>query len=100
MMPKRRVIELEIFEGGDGCVAHKVGEKFKWPDDRGKICKWLQDAAGGMIRALEHGGTLPWTYKGTPYEKLIDADGVTTEYVRCPDPTKAGLVVKIIAKEV
>jgi hypothetical protein len=53
-----------------------------------------------MIRALEHGGTLAWTYKGTPYEKLHDVDGVTTEYVRCPDPTKAGLVVKIIAKEV
>jgi hypothetical protein len=48
-----------------------------------------------MIRALESGGTLPWEYKGTPYEKVIDPDGVTTEYVRCPDPTASGIVMKI-----
>ena len=34
-------------------------------------------------------------YKGTAYEKQIDPDGVTTEFVRCPDPTDAGIVVKI-----
>jgi hypothetical protein len=44
---------------------------------------------------LEYGGTLPWEYKGTPYEKQIDPDGVTTEFVRCPDPSSAGIVVKI-----
>jgi hypothetical protein len=49
----------------------------------------------GMIRVLEYGGTLPWDYKGTPYEKQIDPDGVTTEFVRCPDPSSAGIVVKI-----
>jgi len=38
--------------------------------------------------------TLPWRYENTPYEKVIDPDGVTTEYVRCPDPT-ADLVAKI-----
>ena len=29
------------------------------------------------------------------YEKVIDPDGVTTEYVRCPDPT-SNLVAKIV----
>jgi len=33
-------------------------------------------------------------YQGTPYEKVVDPDGVTTEFVRCPDPT-SGLVAKI-----
>ena len=32
----------------------------------------------------------------TFYEKEIDPDGVTTEYMRCVDPTKSGIVVKII----
>ena len=37
----------------------------------------------GIVRALEHGGNLSWKYKDTPYEKVIDPDGLTTEYVRC-----------------
>jgi uncharacterized repeat protein (TIGR04076 family) len=48
----------------------------------------------GMLRALENGGTLPWRYRGTPYEKVIDPDGITTEFVRCPDPT-VPVVIKI-----
>jgi len=48
-----------------------------------------------MIRALENGGTLPWLYKETPYEKVVDPDGVTTEFVRCSDPTASGIVIKI-----
>ena len=47
-----------------------------------------------FIRILEFGGTLRWEYEDTPYEKVIDPDGVTTEYIRCPDPT-ANLVAKI-----
>lgn len=54
------------------------------------------DSLTGVIRALENGGTLPWTYQGTPYEKLIDQDGVTTEFVRCIDPTACGIVMKVI----
>jgi hypothetical protein len=47
-----------------------------------------------FVRVLEYGAVLPWKYEDTPYEKVIDPDGVTTEYVRCPDPT-ADLVAKI-----
>jgi hypothetical protein len=39
--------------------------------------------------------TLTWKYEGTSYEKVIDPDGITTEYVRCPDLT-ANLMAKII----
>jgi uncharacterized repeat protein (TIGR04076 family) len=109
------VIELEIFEGNGGqlrtdgthpdlvkegiCAwmygSFEVGQRFRYPEDLGELCPWLVDSLTGMIRALEHGGKLPWRYKGTPYEKVIDPDGVTTEFVRCPDPTASGIVVKV-----
>lgn len=112
-------IELEIFEGKGGrstdgtypdlakegiCAwmfgvgedpGYEVGQTFRYPEDLGKMCPWLVDSLTGFVRALEHGGTLPWRYRGTPYEKTIDPDGVTTEFVRCPDPTASGIVVKI-----
>lgn len=81
------------FAGGD--KSYQVGQKFRYPDDLGLLCPWLVDSLTGMIRVLEHGGTLYWKYKGTPYEKLIDAEGVTTEYIRCPDPTASGIVIKV-----
>ncbi len=85
---------LEIFESG--CPYHKVGDKFYYPDDKAKICSWLLDSANAMIRVLEYDGKLPWTYSGTPYEKVINSKGITTEFIRCPDPTSAGVVLKII----
>jgi uncharacterized repeat protein (TIGR04076 family) len=108
-------IELEIFEGNGGqlrtdgtrpdlvregiCAwmygSYQVGQTFRYPEDLGQLCPWLVDSLTGMIRALEHGGTLPWRYLGTPYEKTIDPDGVTTEFVRCPDPTASGIVIKV-----
>ncbi|MFX1277423.1 MAG: TIGR04076 family protein [Promethearchaeota archaeon] len=87
-------IEIEIFESDGLCTFHRVGEKFKFPEDKGKICQWLFDSMNSMIRVLKYGGTLPWTYNDTPYEKSIDPKGVTTEFVRCPDPT-ARVVAKI-----
>jgi len=117
---KEYLIELEIFEGdggqlrlegphpdfaregicawmygGDGQNSFEVGQKFRYPEDFGMICAWLVDSLTGIIRSLEHGGTLSWKYKGTPYEKVIDPDGVTTEFVRCLDPTASGIVMKV-----
>jgi uncharacterized repeat protein (TIGR04076 family) len=108
------VIEFEIYEGNAGQLRLDdtrpdfaregicpwmygwlaVGNKFRYPDDLGEMCPWLLDSLMGMVRALENGGTLPWSYRGTRYEKALDPDGVTTEFVRCPDPT-ASVVVKI-----
>ncbi len=42
---------------------------------------------------MENGVKLPWTYKGTPFEKKMDPDAVSTEFVRCPDPS-----LKYVAK--
>jgi uncharacterized repeat protein (TIGR04076 family) len=91
---KKYEFEMEIFESG--CRYHPVGDKFTYPDDKGKLCSWLFDSANTMIRVLQYDGKLPWSYSGTPYEKVINQKGVTTEFIRCPDPTTAGVVLKII----
>ncbi len=92
---KRYRIDLEIYEARPDSWCHKKGDTLRYPADWGKVCPWLRGSLNDFIRILESGGTLPWKYEGTPYEKVLDLDGVTTEYVRCPDPT-ANLVVKII----
>ena len=121
---KRYRIEIEIFEGqggrlvkegdqivfpdhfetlgicawmyrGDGQHSYQTGQRFKYPEDTNKLCPWLLSAMDNMIQALRFGGTLPWMYKGTRYEKVIDPSGITTEFVRCPDPA-SGIVIKII----
>ena len=94
--PKRKKykLEIEIFEARPDTWCHKKGDKFAYPEDIGKLCPWLLGSLRDFLVALGHGATLPWKYEGTPYAKVIDPDGVTTEYVRCPDPTSA-LVAKI-----
>lgn len=90
-------IEIEIFEGRN-CDHHQLGQIYKYPEDIGQICPWLLDSINTMVRVLQFGGRLPWEYRGTKYEKEINADGITTEFVRCPDPTDAGVVAKITRK--
>jgi uncharacterized repeat protein (TIGR04076 family) len=94
--PKRKKykLEIEIYEARPDTWCHKKGDKFAYPQDIGKLCPWLLASMHDFLRLLEQGVTLTWKYEGTPYEKVIDPDGVTTEYVRCPDPTSA-LVAKI-----
>jgi uncharacterized repeat protein (TIGR04076 family) len=94
--PKRKKykLEIEIFEARPDTWCHKKGDKFAYPQDIGKICPWLLSSLHDFLIVLQQGATLPWRYEGTPYEKVIDPDGITTEYVRCPDPTSA-LVAKI-----
>lgn len=88
-------IEVEVYEVGKKTRCHKLGEKFKYPQDMGRICTWLASALDPVLTSLRAGAVFPWKYSGTPYEKVIDLEGVTTEYIRCPDPSEAGLVVKI-----
>lgn len=90
----RYEIKIEIYEAREDTWCHKKGDKFKYPEDIGKICPWLLSSMHDFIILLNRGVTLNWKYSGTPYEKVIDPDGITTEFVRCPDPT-ANLVVKI-----
>ena len=87
-------IDIEIYEAREDTWCHKKGDKFEYPKDMGKICPWLLASMHDFIILLQRGVTLSWKYEGTPYEKVIDPDGITTEYIRCPDPT-ANLVAKI-----
>jgi len=84
---------------GDGARSYQVGDRFRYPEDAGRMCPWLMGSLQSLLAALRYGGTLPWLYAGTLYEKVIDADGVTTEFVRCPDPTRSGIVAKVIRTE-
>ena len=68
----RYEIEIEIFKG-NGCDHHRLGEKYKYPDEIGKLCPWLLDSIQAMIRVLQFGGSLPWKYNDTEYEKMIDS---------------------------
>ncbi|MCX6552621.1 MAG: TIGR04076 family protein [Acidobacteria bacterium] len=95
----RYAIEIDIVEAEGTCPNHKAGQKIAYPADAGKICPWLMDSMSGAIRVLEYGGTLQWLYKGTPYEKVIDPNGLTTEFIRCPDPSRA-VVAKISRRRV
>jgi hypothetical protein len=81
---------------GDGEVSYQQGRVFSYPEEADALCPWLLDSLRGIIQALNAGETLGWRYKGTPYEKVINRKGVTTEFVRCIDPTASGIVVKVI----
>lgn len=80
--------------------AQPVGSgRFKYPDDVGQICPWLLDSLNSMVRVMQFGGTLPWKYKDTEFEKALDPGGITTEFIRCPDPTNAGVVAKVTQRK-
>ena len=96
---KRFKIDIEIYEAREDTWCHKKGDKFEYPADIGKICPWLLASMHDFIRLLQHDVTLSWKYEGTPYEKVLNENGITTEYVRCPDPT-GDLVAKITRTEV
>jgi uncharacterized repeat protein (TIGR04076 family) len=81
------------------CQPHQAGQKFAFPEEKGKICNWLMDSMNGALRVLEYGGTMPWLYEGTPYQKVIDPNGLTTEFIRCPDPSRV-VVAKISRRKV
>ena len=81
---------------GDGEKSYQQGHRFNYPEDIGKMCPWMLDSINSAVRVLNYGGTLPWKYENTPYLKEIDKDGVTTEFMRCVDPTDSGIVMKII----
>jgi len=101
MVPQRKrfSIEIEIYEAREDSWCHKKGDKFKYPGDMGEVCPWLRTSLHDFLRLMENDVTLPWRYEGTPYEKVINENGITTEYVRCPDPT-ADLVAKITRTEI
>lgn len=84
---------------GDGNQSYKQGMKFRYPEEAGKLCPWILDSINTVVRVLNFNGTLPWKYENTNYEKDINNNGITTEFLRCVDPTASGIVIKVIRKE-
>ncbi len=97
--PRQFKIDIEIFEARQDTWCHKQGDKFEYPKDMAKICPWLLSSMHDFIRLLQNDATLPWKYEGTQYQKIINKNGITTEFVRCPDPT-SDLVAKITRTEI
>ena len=97
--PSRREYEFTIGIVGGKCQPQQAGQTFKYPDEKATICPWLMDSMNGAIPVLEYGGTMPWLYEGTPYQKEIDPIGLTAEFIRCPDPSRV-VVAKISRRKV
>ena len=89
-MPDYKVsIEIvDILEEGECPAGHTIGEKFEYPEDRGKICAAAFHALYPYIRVLESGGSYPW----------FEDEG-NTHYACCPDH-KRPVVFKMTRKKV
>ena len=100
---KKYKIDIEIYESTRGYCnygKHTKGQKLRYPQDWESICPYLKGRLSVFIEQLANGQTLPWTYAGTPYEKVINKGGITTEYVRRPDPSDKYVVAKIIRTQI
>lgn len=84
---KQFKIDIEINEARQDSWCSKKGDKFEYPKDMAKICPWLLLSMHDFIKLMQNDVTLCWKYAGTPYEKVINKYGITTEFVKCPDPT-------------
>lgn len=89
MSPYKVSIEItDILEEGSCPLGHVVGEKFFYPEDRGKICEAAFNSIYPYIRVLESGGSFPW----------FEDDG-NTHKACCPD-YKRPVVFKMTRKEI
>ena len=71
---KEVIIEVvDILEAGECPYGHKIGDRFKYPDDRGKICAAAFHAIYPYALGINIGAVYPWEE---------DPDSVT---ICCPD---------------
>jgi len=88
-VPYKVTIEIvDILEEGKCPAGHQIGEKFEYPEDRGKICAAAYNAIYPNIRILESGGSYPY------YE-----DEGNTHSACCPD-YKRPVVFKMTRREI
>lgn len=61
MTPSKVKIRItRILEKGECPLGHKAGEKFIYPEDRGKICASAMHSIFPAVRVLQFGGSFPW----------------------------------------
>ena len=77
----------KILEAGTCPNEHQVGDVFKYPDERGKICPSAFHSIYPTIRVMQSGGSFSWF------------DELNSTSVCCPDPENP-VVFKISRKEV
>ena len=51
---------VDILEAGTCNYGHKVGDKFKYPEDRGKICAAAFHSIYPYALGIRMGGSFPW----------------------------------------
>jgi uncharacterized repeat protein (TIGR04076 family) len=78
---------VDILEEGKCPAGHQIGEKFGYPEDRGKICSAAFHSIYPYIRVMESGGS--FTFFDEP----------NAHSVCCPD-YKRPVVFKISREEV
>lgn len=60
-MPNKIEIEIiKILEKGKCPIGHEVGDKFKWPEDNGKLCPHAYHVLYPTVDVLRFGGAYPW----------------------------------------
>ena len=61
-MAKYKVsIEIVDILGDGKCpIRHRIGDKFEYPEDKGKICSSAFNSIYPYIRVMESGGSYPW----------------------------------------
>jgi len=88
-MPNYEItIEItKILEKGTCPTGHQVGDTFKYPEDRGRICPSAFHSIYPTIRVMQSGGSFSW----------FDEPNITS--VCCPDYLNP-VVFKISRKEI
>ncbi len=70
---KKSLIEIiNILEAGECPYGHKIGDKFEYPEERGKICAAAFHTLYPYVLGIHIGATFPWE----------EEDSVT---ICCPD---------------
>ncbi len=81
---RARQAEQQLDRGGLArSVRSQEAEYFSRTHFKRKVvhCNHVLETAG-ELGDCDYSGTLPWKFRGTPYERVIDPDGLTTEHVR------------------
>lgn len=73
-MNKINIEIINILEKGTCPREHKVGDKFEYPEDVGKICQSAYNTIYPTLRTLLYDGVLPWEKENPDQTTLCCSD--------------------------
>ena len=85
-MANIKIEVVKILEAGKCNYGHKVGDKFDYPEEKGKLCSTAWHTLFPYLTGLQFGASFPWEE---------DTDSIT---ICCPD-YKNPVVFKITRTE-